>query len=654
MRSWHVGAIGMLWAVAAAALAQPLPVAVPVAAPAATPALSRLTATDAEAWIDGYLPYALKRAGIPGAVVVIVKDGQPLFEKGYGTSNLATGAPVDPKRTLFRPGSVSKLFTWTAVMQQVEAGKIDLDADVNRYIDFKIPAHDGKPVTMRNIMTHTAGFEEVIKNIMVGDPKDYLTFDRVLKHWTPHRVFAPGSTPAYSNYATTLAGYVVQRVSGETFDDYIDAHILKPLGMANSTFRQPLPAALAPQMSKGYFSADKPKPAFELVSMGPAGALSATGDDMAKFMIAYLAGGAGLLKPETAALMHATANKSIPALNGMTLGFMESSANGQRIIGHGGDTEAFHTLLQLYPQSQVGLYISLNAAGGKGEAQTVRTALFDMFNDRYFPVPQVATRVDAKTAADHAALLASRNYATSRGAMSSFLAFSGLLGQVKIIINDDGTISIADINGPSGVPMRFRETAPFVWTETGGHETLAAVVENGDVKRWSIGTYASIIVFLPIDAARSARWLLPAFGAAFGVVLLTLLAWPFAALARRSHGTAFPLSGVRATGYRVSRAAALLAVIAAAALAWPFITLGNGLDGIATLSHATGLLIGMAALVLAGWIGGLLAAGYNLYAVLTHPSGWFAKLWSVLLVLAFAVLAYVAVTYNLVNFATDF
>ncbi len=138
---------------------------------AATPAALPLTTADVDAWLDGYMPYALKTGDIAGAVVVVVKDGEVLTERGYGYSDIEKRKPVDPKLTLFRPGSVSKLVTWTAVMQLVEQGKIDLDADVNQYLDFKIPPRDGKPVTMRNIMQHTAGFEEQAKGIISSDPK---------------------------------------------------------------------------------------------------------------------------------------------------------------------------------------------------------------------------------------------------------------------------------------------------------------------------------------------------------------------------------------------------------------------------------------------------------------------------------------------------
>ena len=129
-------------------------------APAAPGAGAPLTKADVDSWLDGLIPYALSVGDVAGAVVVVVKDGQVLTERGFGLADVKSRKPVDPERTLFRPGSVSKLFTWTAVMQQVEAGKLDLDADINTYLDFKIPPRDGKPITLRNLMTHTPGFGE--------------------------------------------------------------------------------------------------------------------------------------------------------------------------------------------------------------------------------------------------------------------------------------------------------------------------------------------------------------------------------------------------------------------------------------------------------------------------------------------------------------
>ena len=350
-----------------------------------------LTAGDIDAWLDGYMPYALHSGDIAGAVVAVVKDGRLLSARGYGYADIAKKRPVDPYRTLFRPGSVSKLFTWTAVMQQVEAGKLDLDADVNRYLDFRIPDYRGKPITLRQILTHTAGFEEQAKYLISDDPKRVMPLDQFVKHWTPRRIYAPGTTPAYSNWATTLAGYVVQRVSGMPFDDYVEQRIFAPLGMRYSTFRQPVPRPLAGLVASGYPRASQPVKPFENVGPFPAGSLSASGADMARFMIAHLQQGRGLMKPETAAMMHNSPlgrvdpASLVPPLNRMELGFFETNANGHEVIGHLGDLSNFHTSLHLFMNDGVGLYMSFNSGGKEGAAHTVRTALFYDFADRYFP-----------------------------------------------------------------------------------------------------------------------------------------------------------------------------------------------------------------------------------------------------------------------------
>ena len=145
-----------------------------------------LTATDVDTWLDGMMPYALQTGDIAGAVVVVVKDGRVLTQRGFGYSDMKTLQPVDPERTLFRPGSTSKLFTWTAVMQQVQAGKLDLDRDINDYLDFKIPPAFGQPITLRHLMTHTAGFEEAVKYLaimaLVDGSLDHSKLKRVLEY----------------------------------------------------------------------------------------------------------------------------------------------------------------------------------------------------------------------------------------------------------------------------------------------------------------------------------------------------------------------------------------------------------------------------------------------------------------------------------------
>ena len=192
-----------------------------------------------------------------------MKDGQILFEKGYEFHRQCEQdeRAIDPGLTLIRPGSTSKLFTWTAVMQLVEQGKLDLDRDINDYLDFKVNSSFSKPITLRDLMTHRAGFEEGLKSILTYDPKQLVTTEGYLKNHRRPTLFPPGEVPAYSNYGAALAGYIVQRVSSEPFESYVERHIYAPLGMTRSTFQQPAPEQLRADLSQGYMTAsDHPGP----------------------------------------------------------------------------------------------------------------------------------------------------------------------------------------------------------------------------------------------------------------------------------------------------------------------------------------------------------------------------------------------------------
>jgi CubicO group peptidase (beta-lactamase class C family) len=498
-----------------------------------------LTPADIESFLDGVMPLQLAREDIAGAVIAVVKDGKILFAKGYGYSDVAKRTPVSPEATLFRPGSISKLFTWTAVMQLVEQGKLDLDSDVNRYLDFKIPDTYPKPITLRNIMTHTSGFEETDKELFLPDVKDLKPLDDYLKTHLPQRIFPPGVTPAYSNYATCVAGYIVQRVSGQPYDDYIESHILKPLGMAHTSFRQPLPDALKPLLSNGYNVASKPAKPFEVVQPWPAGSSSVSANDITRFMIAHLQDGqfesVQILRPETAQLMHSRQFENNPRLNGMALGFYEETRNGHRIIGHGGDTICFHSDLHLIPDAGLGFFISYNSAG-KGEISP-RSAVWNQFLDRYFPyTPPAATMVPNS----EDARMVSGDYIISRRSQTTILSLLTLLGELKVSQNTDGTISASAFKELSGQPKHFREIAPLLFREVNGQSLLG-------FKRDDSGRLVMAIDF-PFMVFQKARWfesslfnMIILIGS-LSVFALTLLLWPVAALVRRHYGRKLDLS----------------------------------------------------------------------------------------------------------------
>ncbi|HEY0335673.1 MAG TPA: serine hydrolase domain-containing protein [Stenotrophomonas sp.] len=623
--------------------------------PAAAPAL---THDDVGAWLDGFMPYALQTGDIAGAVVVVVKDGQVLFQKGYGYADLDKRTPVDPDTTLFRPGSVSKLFTWTAVMQLVEQGKLDLDADISQYIDFKIPARDGKPVTLRQIMTHTAGFEEQIRALIIEDPAKIVPLDEALKHWIPKRIHAAGATPAYSNYATSIAGYIVQRVSGQPFDQYIAQHIFAPLGMQHSSFSQPLQPALLAQMSKAYAtaSAGEAKP-YEFISLAPAGSLASTGADMARFMIAHLQDGAfgdaRILGAETARKMHSTGQTSVGTLNRMMLGFYETSINGHRAIAHGGDTQWFHSDLELFLDDGVGIFVSMNSSGRDAATRYLRGELVRGFADRYFPAGPAAkpVGVSAEDAKLHAQQLAG-TYESSRRPETTFLSLANLLGGVKAVPNKDGTMSVSIDLSPAGAPRKWHEVAPYVWQDTASTDRMAVDVVDGRVTRFAMEPYAPIMVFERLPWWRSPTLLLALLGISLVVLLLTVLAWPVSALVRRYYRAPYRLTGVDARSHRVVRITALAVLVTMAAALGLVIGMLSNLSMTSTDSDWMVIALRLLATVVLP-IGAVLAL-WNAWQVLRSRRGVLAKAWAILLALACLFLLWIGFSHHLIGFGASY
>ncbi|MCF2515906.1 beta-lactamase family protein [Sphingomonas sp. G124] len=663
MVKWRGFTFGMLAIAAGTALAQEAvklsppsavgKVAAPLTAPA-SPAVTgghALDKVDVDAWLDGFMPYAIARGDIAGAVVVVVKDGQVLTEKGYGFSDVEKRKPVSPETTLFRPGSVSKLFTWTAVMQLVEQGKIDLDKDVNTYLDFKIPPRNGKPITMRNIMTHTSGFEETVRHLIHDDPSKVVPLERYVKESLPYRAFDAGSTPAYSNYATAVAGYIVQRQSGMSFDDYVDRHIFQPLNMRYASFRQPLPKQLQPFMSEGYKGASGKPEKFEIVDPAPAGSLSASGADMGKFMIAHLNNGAGILKPETAKLMHNYRLDEIPGLHRMALGFYEQNINGHRGIAHGGDTTLFHSDLSLFIDDGVGLFVSVNSAGGEGAPRALRERLFDEFGNRYFPGKPVTSAVDPETSKKHVQQMAG-SYFNSRGYRSKFLHILDLVSPIAIGPDEDGKLSAPFVTNTGNKPRRWAEIAPYVWKDLDSDEKLAAKVENGQVNRWSFDTVSPFMMFDRVPWYKDPAWLAPALYTALGLLFLAALSWPAGAIARRRFKVAKLHEGARLRSQRIWHGWQWLSL---ATIAGWVTFIGVGFSTLSLLGGPLDpLLLTLQVLTPIAFVGYLVLAGWNLRQAFTEKRSWFSRLWAIALLFSSVIILWVALSYHLVGFGTNY
>lgn len=438
-----------------------------------------------ETFIDGIVLPAMKANNSPAGTIAIMHNGELLFAKGYGFQDVDKQIPVDPSTTLFRPGSVSKLFTWVAVMQLVEQGKIDLDTDVNTYLtNFQIKDTFEQPITMRHVMTHTAGFEDgAVGYLIIDDPERIIPLDESMKRYEPKRVNPPGAQTAYSNYATAIAGLIVANISGLSFQDYIQQNIFDPLGMQHSSFYEPLPEALDATMAKSYtIEAGKyvEKP-FEIISnFGPAGAQSATSTDMVKFAQAILNGGElngqRILKEATVKEMLTRNFSHDDRLVGMALGFYEGDYEGTRVMGHGGDTAYFHSFLGVDETHQLAFFTSF--AGGGGSA--VRSLVFPAFYEKFFPrteAPPVPPSDFAERAAQYAG-----NYGFWRSNFSTIEKAAGLGGGVAVAPTANNTLMVAFAGKTKEYAEveknLFRETSPLVSLMPGISPRLIAFQEN--------------------------------------------------------------------------------------------------------------------------------------------------------------------------------
>lgn len=615
--------------------------------PSTTPQLTR---QDLEAFLDGFIPIELQRDDIAGAVVMVVKDGQVLFAKGYGYSDMKTRKPVTVDATLFRPGSISKTFTWTAVMQLQEQGKIDLNRDVNDYLDFKIPAKFGKPITMKDLMTHTPGFEETLRDLFVAKASDLRPLQDYVTRHPPAEIFPPGSTPAYSNYGATLAGYIVQRVSGMPFDDYVEKNILQPLGMTHSTFRQPLPDNLKPYMSQGYNLASQPAKDFEFVQAWPAGSMSVTADDMAHWMLAHLQNGSyngqQILKPATAQLMHSRAFGLVPELNGMAYGFYEESRNGRRIIGHGGDSQWFHSDMHLMLDDHIGFFISYNSLGKPGFSG--RTAVWHGFLDRYFPYTPPAAQDVASAAQDAKSI--SGQYWFSRRSDDNIAAVTSALGQVNVSRNLDQTISVSEIKDFAGNPKHLKEIAPMLFREVDG-QTHVAFIKDYAGQQIAV-TDLPIFVLQPVSVLKNENLNIVALTFAIVIFVLTLIFWPLNAMLRSHYGYRAELIPQYR---RLRRWMRWICVIDLTFLVGFGLWLTSVNDNIAMLSSSFDMKLRVMQLVgLLGVLGTLVSINYCLRSWSDSGLWFWTKVWNSLLMLACLGYTFFLLNWHMLNFRLNY
>jgi CubicO group peptidase (beta-lactamase class C family) len=378
-----------------AAAARPSPSATVPAGPAPTPRPgARLTpgetlpGPELEAYVDGLVKDAMDREHIAGVTVAIVQNGQVVLKKGYGAASLSPARKVNPDTTLFRLGSISKTFTWIALMREVEAGRVRINAPVNLYLPESLWVRDQgyrAQVTVLNLMDHSAGFEDrALGHLMERNPARERSLADYLRQERPRRVHAPGQMSSYSNYGAGLAGEAVTYVTGRPFERLLEDEIFTPLALRHTTFREirpaerglpgPMPEALAADMADGYrwTSTGFAKRPYEYIGhLAPAGSASSTAGDMSRYMMALLNGGTldgvAIYGPKAADAFRTPVRRTPPGINGWRHGFMEYALpGGYEGYGHDGATLSFMSSMVMVPDLRLGLFISTNTETGAG------------------------------------------------------------------------------------------------------------------------------------------------------------------------------------------------------------------------------------------------------------------------------------------------
>ena len=365
--------------------------ALPSAAPAQPAPPARTTPAQLSSlatFVDGAVAQEIASREVAGAVVTVVQDGRVLFARGYGFRDADRTVPVDGLDTLVRPGSITKLFTWIALAQQIERGKVELDAPISRYIDFDVPSVGKRAIRVRDLFSHSPGLSDVGDFIRRPPtlPEPYVEW---LKAHVPTAVWEPGTEVAYSNYGAALAGYIVERTSGEPFADYVERHVFRPLDMTSSTVRDPLPPAMEARRAAGFTLEEGRyvgQPPEYISAIAPAGSLTSNGRDMARFMIAMLdpgpKGSGRVLSPASFGLLKSDSLANAPDLPGMAHGFLVYREAGPRLIGHAGKTIDFSSDLVLSPETRTGVFIAMTGGKDSGKA---RTDLSNLIVGRLFP-----------------------------------------------------------------------------------------------------------------------------------------------------------------------------------------------------------------------------------------------------------------------------
>jgi len=527
-----------------------------------------------ESFVDGAVQQVMTSEHIAGVTVAIVDRNGVLLAKGYGTAG--SGRDVDAD-TMFRVGSISKTFVWIALTQLAEQGKLKLDDPINAHLPQSLQIPDerfAEPIRIRNLMTHTAGFEDsVLGSLFTHDPNALQPFDTYLATHRVHRVRPPGVVSVYSNYGASLAAAIVEHETGMRWEDYVEAHILRPLGMAHATYRAPYPDAMvakgfpaplspieAARVSTGfaYTAAQFVPQRWEYVTTPPIGALSAGANDMAVYMRALLDPArmqqAGVLSAAAALDMRQPLFRDRPDFGAWLHGFYEMPApDGEIAFGHDGDLIYQHAMMTIYPKAGLGIFVAVNTPTGVAFRGQLARAIIGKFVGKAPLPPRVA--LSMAQAAGYAGFyrpLRRAYFRTERALLGTIPTFIGAAPNGDLLVvgaatarfyyigHDEfeestgvGRIGFASVGGnmrlygqiPGGPAERAVRTVGGAWRLMRGREPAALLAVDAAGFIWLVG--AALL------GAAIAPWLADQAAAAYDYPgpFLPLACWVFLAAA---------------------------------------------------------------------------------------------------------------------------
>jgi CubicO group peptidase (beta-lactamase class C family) len=474
----------------------------------------------------------MKDYDLPGAAAAVV-TGKAINTYGLGQADISAATPVDPDRTIFPIDSITKTLTATVVMSLVDDGTVHLDVDVNQYLD-AVDVEDtypSAPVTLRHLLTHTAGFEEQVVGILGDASGPVEQLDDHLARNLPERVRPPGVLAAYSNYGLALAGQAAADAAGLSFDQLAAQRLLRPLQLMDTNLSAEPPESSKRRAARLY---DSEGGLLERHGdlLYPAGGTLSTAADMGAFMRMQLAGGSPVLSPETTSELHGNQFTHDPRLPGMALAFQEAYSGGTRMLTHGGDGPGSHSRLTIVPERKLGVFVVFNGDGLDGEAPAAATAAVNRLLHLLLGRTDLPDGPAHASGPANAAEARSGTYRTTRMNYTDYTSLFLAMGSDAVVsVESDGRVTIAGLSTDSASEeQRWMPLGDGLYREQGGSRLIAFADRDGRIM-----LYEDASAYEKVPWYGSVALLLGC--AAVGLILvLSLAAWPTARLLLRVLG----------------------------------------------------------------------------------------------------------------------